>query len=318
MDIETKINLNNVIDQIASNPHRSPQQTELLLFEILHPLLEEEGYAVQTEVQGLIGSVDLIANQGSYNMAVECKSGQLSLSRVQRAIDQLTQYSQDFERLLLVCDSDINERIRNMTAASAPHLVELYDLEGLREWLSGIDVTNEEVSTHMLGIVRTMSLQMAQAVAADINSLQGMEWRQLEQMMATVFDELGFDVELTPCSRDGGKDLILTCRVENESKTFYIELKHWRSRSKVGNKIVTDFIQVIINDDVDGGILWSSSGFNNNAFEGLTTIERSKFNTGKAEEISNICSYYVRVNNGVFAPPEDLSELIFQPGRIGI
>jgi hypothetical protein len=40
--------------------------------------------------------------------------------------------------------------------------------------------------------------------------LDHLEWRDLERMMARVMEGLGFKVTLTPPSKDGGKDLILT------------------------------------------------------------------------------------------------------------
>jgi hypothetical protein len=39
--------------------------------------------------------------------------------------------------------------------------------------------------------------------------LNHMEWRELEKMLREVLHEIGFDVELTRCSNDGGKNLIV-------------------------------------------------------------------------------------------------------------
>jgi len=50
-------------------------------------------------------------------------------------------------------------------------------------------------------------------IAEDIEALRALEWRQLEETMATVLEGLGFKTTLTSASKDGGKDIVLEYHV---------------------------------------------------------------------------------------------------------
>jgi restriction system protein len=62
------------------------------------------------------------------------------------------------------------------------------------------------------------------------------EWRDVERVVAEIFSGIGSKVELIPSSKDGGKDVILECKENGTSKTYTIEIKHWRSGQRVGEK----------------------------------------------------------------------------------
>jgi restriction system protein len=53
---------------------------------------------------------------------------------------------------------------------------------------------------------------------------------ELEYLIAEVFSRPGFSAELTPGSKDGGKDIFLTCRIASSSKRYFVEIKHCRTK----------------------------------------------------------------------------------------
>jgi len=42
---------------------------------------------------------------------------------------------------------------------------------------------------------------------------------------------------------------------------YYVEVKHWRSATKVGSGVVSDFVEVIARDKVAGGLFLSTHGY---------------------------------------------------------
>jgi hypothetical protein len=78
-------------------------------------------------------------------------------------------------------------------------------------------------------------------IAKDPTLLDDIEWRELEKLLAEVLAGVGYSVTLTPATKDGGKDLILECRPLVGKRTYFVEIKHWRSEQKVGAKTIKDF-----------------------------------------------------------------------------
>ena len=77
-----------------------------------------------------------------------------------------------------------------------------------------------------------------------IGDIVYIEWREMEKTLAEVFSGIGFDVELTPSSKDGGKDLVLECLIQGKTHSYFVEIKHWRAGSRVGAKDICDFVHV--------------------------------------------------------------------------
>lgn len=129
-------------------------------------------------------------------------------------------------------------------------------------------------------IVHRMCVELCILIARNPVVLQQIEWRQLEYILATALDEIGFNVELTPPSKDGGKDLVATCKIRGRDVIFYVEIKHWRSSKRVGSRQIWDFIEVNMIDRTDGGLFISSSGYVPAVYSQLSEIKRKHIQLG--------------------------------------
>ena len=185
------------------------------------------------------------------------------------------------------------------------------DLDSLRSWVSRIQFDDENIS-EVKQILKVVSQEFATLIAKNPNILEEMEWRDLERTIAEIFDGLGFDVILTPSSKDGGKDVILKCWFHGCQQKYIVEIKHWRSRSRVGSSDLRDFLNVIIREKQDGGLFLSTYGFCNNAFEQITEIERKRLRFGEQEKIVALSQTYVKAKAGIWSPPEMLHQIIFE------
>lgn len=184
------------------------------------------------------------------------------------------------------------------------------NFEALRNWAARLHRPDQSVALEVAQIMREASRQLATLVAENEGALASLEWRDVERVMAEVFEGIGFDTTLTPPSKDGGKDVIISCRAKGHASTYYVEIKHWRSATKVGSVAVQDLLSVVVSENVTGGLFLSTYGFTTNAFEQLTIIDRDRLRFGGKEKIVSLCKTYVKAKSGVWSPPEDLTDLI--------
>ena len=170
------------------------------------------------------------------------------------------------------------------------------------------DVLDEDSKTKVRQAIQSLSKLLAETIAANPDALQSLEWRDLERMIAEVFSKLGFCVELTPGSKDGGKDIILSFESLEKPLHFFVEVKHWSS--PVGPSIVTNFLHLIAHSGISGGLMLATSGFSTRTFESITSLDRETLYLGAREKIVTLCRQYVACSRGIWSPPEDMTRII--------
>jgi ethanolamine utilization protein EutP (predicted NTPase) len=147
--------------------------------------------------------------------------------------------------------------------------------------------------------VRALAERLCELVAKHHHVLREIEWRDLERIVASALERIGFSVELTPPARDGGEDVVATCLVEKERKVFYIEIKHWVNGDRPGPKHVAEFIEINARDRTDGGLFLSSSGYSGTVHSRLAEISRQHVRLGQREKIVHLCQQFVRRQHGL-------------------
>lgn len=153
--------------------------------------------------------------------------------------------------------------------------------------------------------------ELAKLVSLQPETLDRIEWRDLERLLATVLEGLGFNVELTPSSKDGGKDIVVSCRISARTFTYFVEVKHWRSRKRVGPTVLTDFLRVLVREQQDAGLLLSTYGYSAPALELLAEVDRERLRIGDKEKMVSLCKTYTKLQSGLALPSEVLPLLLF-------
>jgi restriction system protein len=98
------------------------------------------------------------------------------------------------------------------------------------------------------------------AVPADPAALLGaLGSRELECLTAALWDQMRYEVSLTPPKRDGGRDVIARETAAGLQQTVYIECKNWRRRVTVSE--VRSLLGVLTHGRANKGVLVSPSGF---------------------------------------------------------
>jgi restriction endonuclease Mrr len=181
----------------------------------------------------------------------------------------------------------------------------------LREWANSAFGETQQDLSRVTRAVRELSRELAKAIAERPNSLNEVEWRDLERVLAEVFEKLGFGVEITPPAKDGGKDIVLSCIVTDRRESFLVEVKHWVSGKRVGQRTIKEFLNVVAKEKAESGLVLSTSGYSKGIIEGLTIIEREKVRLGSRRKIISLCQTYVRAEAGIWSPPIQLPDVVF-------
>lgn len=85
--------------------------------------------------------------------------------------------------------------------------------------------------------------------------------REFEVVMAEIYNKLGYKVELTKTTRDGGKDIILRKPEILGDFIYYVECKKYSPEKPIGVGIIRNLVGTINTDRVNGGILATTSYF---------------------------------------------------------
>lgn len=177
--------------------------------------------------------------------------------------------------------------------------------------IQGIEDESEESSFVAL-LRRNFSDELVKRIAQNPKYLDHIEWRELEYVLQLTLEELGFHSEITSSGKDGGKDIILKCTLDENECTYFVEIKHWRSRQRVGSNHLKNFLEVIVEEKVDGGLFLSSSGFCEKSIGLLTEIERNYMRLGGKDKIYSLCKRYSKSKLGILSPSDGVIDVLYE------
>ena len=114
---------------------------------------------------------------------------------------------------------------------------------GFTEPLGLFELGSLESSTGIIQICKFFDERLIEALHKSPERLTQLSHRDFEKLVAEIFDGLGYEVELTKRTRDGGRDVIAIRRAEVNTR-FLIECKHPDKRKKIGVRPVRELLGV--------------------------------------------------------------------------
>lgn len=301
-------------------------ENELKIIERIQNIFEELDFQI-SDIQGGPGNkgTDVMAIKGlednkSYGVAIEVKSNQNLNKAIKYGIETLERVDSqtNFDKLLLVLNTNnqinnTDEKLIKKYQLQQPTNIEIISLNNLETWAKNLnEILVDKKENEVFALISNFTKQLISLIAKNPHNLMNLEWRDLERTIYELFNEIGFKATLTPPSKDGGKDVILECEIEGIPKSYIVEIKHWRSQQKVGQKAIKEFTKVIINEKREKGLFLSTYGYTQNYYECLTKTERNLIGFGEKEKIVELCHTYEKIKNGLYLPLNSLEELLFQ------
>lgn len=128
--------------------------------------------------------------------------------------------------------------------------------------------------THSITVINERLLELFQK---DPESLHRISSREFEQVIAELFAEEGYEVAITPESRDGGKDIYVYKKDPLTETMFLVECKRYTPPNTVGVEIARQLYGVVQHERASGGILVTTSYFTKPAQEFAKSIPYQLF-----------------------------------------
>ncbi|MCI1753615.1 MAG: restriction endonuclease [Flavobacteriales bacterium] len=97
--------------------------------------------------------------------------------------------------------------------------------------------------------------------------------RKFEELIASIFQDLGFNVQLTPATRDGGRDIIASLRNSVASFLTYVECKRYAPKNKIDVSIIRQVQGVHYTNKPSKSIIVTTSFFTKAAIKEAKKIE---------------------------------------------
>lgn len=298
----------------------SPSEAESELVDILGPLFEADGYKLvdagkwPDDTVNYYAYRDMPGDECSLSTCIEYKHYQppkkVNVNDVRTLVAgaALRQY----DRAILLSNAELTRATEAELQRVLPVEFQLMNLSSLRAWAYRIERAYKSSTSAVVQAVTELSRTLARLVAKNPTYLDEIEWRDMERMLATVFEKVGFSVELTPPAKDGGRDIILTCVVSGEGKRYFVEVKHWPCGKRVGTQKLKDFVHVLAREQADQGLYIATYGYASKAIEALSESERCKVRCGQETKVVSLCNTFVRAESAIWSPPRSLPELLFE------
>lgn len=97
--------------------------------------------------------------------------------------------------------------------------------------------------------------------------------RKFEELIASIFQDLGFSVELTKATRDGGRDIIASIRTKVTTLLTYVECKRYSPGNKIDVGLIRQVIGVHSIHKPAKSIIVTTSFFTKDAVKEAKTFE---------------------------------------------
>ncbi len=115
-----------------------------------------------------------------------------------------------------------------------------------------------------------LPLDVLSRILRNPSEVRSISPRQFEEFIADLLSRLGFeDVQLTPRSRDGGKDIVASHTVAGIPLIIYFECKQYANKNKVGLETMRSLLGTVASDShqANKGVLVTTSTFTRGAKE---------------------------------------------------
>lgn len=303
------------LEGLINNP-QNMNEIELCFYKVLSNLFSNDGYQsiINPRIDKENIGIDFLCTKEKPTEKVGI-SIKRNISKVD--VDQIRYlisiaYNFPYNRLYMIGVGGFTTDCYKLINMVEPISIDLLDLNDIKNWVSRIETESDLENSGYAEIIKIVSKAFIEKIAENPQFLDNLEWREMEKTLSEIFEGLAFKVKLTPPSKDGGKDLILEIVKEGSLISYIVEIKHWRSNQKVGQNNVKEFVKVICNEKREKGLFLSTYGFTENAFEGLTELERLKIRFGDQEKIVSLCKTYLKVKSGIWTPLNDIQEVLFE------
>jgi restriction system protein len=133
----------------------------------------------------------------------------------------------------------------------------LYDLKDTSAGKALISAAKPIIISANDAMIRALKKQ-----PADVFKLTS---REYEELVAELLNDMGYDVTLTPATRDGGKDILASFKTDCGEFLCLVEAKHYRQDRKIGVSLVRELYGTLCDYQANSGMLVTTSSYSKDA-----------------------------------------------------
>lgn len=150
----------------------------------------------------------------------------------------------------------------------------LRDPDGTELIVSSRALIEDTNRSHVLRTdVQTINEELIRYLAQHPERMRDLAPRRFEELVAELFHRMGYTVELTPRTRDGGLDIIAIERSDLGAAMTLIECKRYSERNHVGVDVVRGLYGVVEQRRATRGIIATTSYFTRDAAAFRDTVQ---------------------------------------------
>lgn len=124
-----------------------------------------------------------------------------------------------------------------------------------------------ENSKHLQVDLNDINSELIANLSKHPELLRELNHRKFEELIAEIFRNKGYEITLTPKTRDGGKDIIALYKSPFGHQMFIIECKRYKEDNKVGVELVRGLYGIKTAERYNQALLVTSSTFTKDAKE---------------------------------------------------
>ena len=135
----------------------------------------------------------------------------------------------------------------------------LYDLE------EQIEESPEKIIHSVEPTIISASDFLVETIRKKPSEVYNLPPRKFEELIATLLDDFGWDVHLTPATRDGGRDILAYLNTELGRILCLVEAKRYMADRPVGVEVLRNLYGTLCHEKANSGLLVTTSYFSPDA-----------------------------------------------------
>lgn len=136
---------------------------------------------------------------------------------------------------------------------------EIYDVE------KALVLPAQEIISEVRPRIVVVNAALVERLRRQPESIYSLPARQFEEVIAELLDDMGFEVELTKQTRDGGKDILAYMNTGIGKFLCLVEAKKYRKDRKVGVELVRTLYGTLCDYQANSAMLVTTSSFSTDA-----------------------------------------------------
>lgn len=213
----------------------------------------------------------------------ECAKWDDLIHYLEEIYDQAWYANVPFEGGEAVFESDSPGNVGDLLADTEfeEFFVEIREPDDAKPIITARELVRTPAESGILRVeFRDIEKELVEYFAKHPEKLREIDPYDFEKLMAAIFKNRGFDVQLTPKSKDGGVDLMLLKRSDLGAAMTLVDCKRYAAHNKVGVEVVRGLYGVVERERATSGLIVTTSYFTSGA---VAERERLKYRMGLAD-----------------------------------